>query len=104
MFKDFPHNDSKTITMINVQEDYIVEHMGGSMPRIYTALYNWQVEHQAQMIEVEGMINQLIEILIESGTSHIYIGLNLAKRFSLKKASIVGIGQCIQLQGKNEGL
>jgi len=44
------------------------------------------------MIEVEGMINQLIEILIESGTSHIYIGLNLAKRFSLKKASIVGIG------------
>jgi len=47
MFKDFPHNDSKTITMINVQEDYIVEHMGGSMPRIYTALYNWQVEHQA---------------------------------------------------------
>jgi hypothetical protein len=36
----------------NIQEDEIVEYMGGSMSRIYVALDNKQEEYQSPMIEV----------------------------------------------------
>jgi hypothetical protein len=41
----------------DIQEDEIVEDMGGSMPRIYASLDNKKEEYQSPMIEVEGKID-----------------------------------------------
>ena len=44
------------------------------MPRIYAALENWQEDHETSMVEIEGMMNnQPLSILIDLGTSIIYI-------------------------------
>ena len=62
----------------NIHEAETMEDMGGSMPRIYAALDNKQVEYQSPMIEVEGKIdNQPITILIDYGASHSYIKSNI---------------------------
>jgi hypothetical protein len=74
-------------TFHNIQEVEIVKYMGGSMPRIYVALDNEQVEYQSPMIEVEGKIdNHPIAILIDSGDSHSYINANIIKRFHLQRS------------------
>jgi predicted aspartyl protease len=71
-------------TLHNIQEDEIVEYMGGIMPRTYAALENKQEKYQSPMIEVEGKINnQPIEILIDYGASHSYINSNIVERFHL---------------------
>jgi hypothetical protein len=60
--------------------------MGRSMPRIYAALDNKQVEFQSHMIEVEGKINdQPIAILIDSRAIHSYIDPNIVERFHLQR-------------------
>ena len=48
--------------------------MARSIPRIYDALENWQVDHQTSMVEIEGMINnQPISIWIDPSASLSYI-------------------------------
>jgi hypothetical protein len=75
------------MTVYNIQETETVEDMGRSMPRIYAALDNKQVEYQSPMIEVEGKIdNQPIEILIDSVASHSYINANIVERFHLQRS------------------
>ena len=70
----------------NIQEVEIVKYMGGSMPRIYVALDNEQVEYQSPMIEVEGKIdNHPIAILIDSRFSYSYINANTVEIFHLKR-------------------
>jgi hypothetical protein len=61
--------------------------MGGSMPRIYTALENNHAKYQSPMIEVEGKIgNQPITILIDSGDSHSYINANIVEIFHFQRS------------------
>jgi hypothetical protein len=44
------------------------------MPRIYVALDNKQVEHQASVVEMEGVIaNHLVSILIDPGSNLSYV-------------------------------
>jgi hypothetical protein len=44
------------------------------MPRIYAAMDNKQANHQASVVEMEGMItNHLVSILIDLGSNLIYI-------------------------------
>jgi predicted aspartyl protease len=75
------------MTVHNIQEDEIVEDMGGNMPRIYAALDNKQAEHQSLMIEMEGKIdNQPITILIDYGASHSYINANIVEIFHLQRS------------------
>jgi hypothetical protein len=63
--------------------------MGRSMPRIYAALDNKQVEFQSHMIEVEGKINdQSISILIDSRASHSYIDPKLVERFHFPRRKL----------------
>jgi hypothetical protein len=65
----------------------MVEYMGGSMPRIYAALDNKQVEYQSPTIEVEVKINnQTISILTDSRASHSYINSNIIEIFHLKRS------------------
>jgi hypothetical protein len=63
--------------------------MGRSVPRIYAALDNKQVEFQSHMIEVEGKINdQPIAILIDSGASHSYLDPKMVERFQLSRSKL----------------
>ena len=63
-----------------------MEDAARGMPRIYVALDHRQVDHQSNMIEVEGMIhNQRISILIDSGASRSYIDPKLVERLHLEK-------------------
>jgi hypothetical protein len=44
------------------------------MPQIYAALDNRQVDHQASVVEMEGMIsNHLVSILIDPGSNMSYV-------------------------------
>jgi hypothetical protein len=89
MYRDFPHRGEKVKIVHNVQQDDTVEDMGRSMPRIYAALDNKQVEFQSHMIEVEGKINdQPIVILIDSGASHSYIDPKLVERFHFPRSKL----------------
>jgi hypothetical protein len=73
-------------TIYNIKKEDIIEDVRRSMPRIYAALDNRQVEYQYHMIDVEGKIdNQHIYILIDFGDSHNYIDPNLVERFKLNK-------------------
>jgi hypothetical protein len=40
LYRDYPHRGEIINTFHNVQEDEIVEDMGGIMPKIYAALDN----------------------------------------------------------------
>jgi hypothetical protein len=44
------------------------------MPQIYAALDNRQTDHQASVVDMEGMIaNHLVSILIEPGSNLSYV-------------------------------
>ena len=48
--------------------------MARSVSKIYAALDNKQVDHQALVVEMEGMItNHLVSILIDPGSNLCYI-------------------------------
>jgi hypothetical protein len=72
--RDCLHRKQNSRRIYNVQEATTVNDMAKSMPRIYVAMYNKQVDHQASMVEMEGMItNHLVSILIDLGSNLSYI-------------------------------
>jgi hypothetical protein len=75
-------------TSHNIQEDEIVEDMGGNMTRIYTALDNKRAKYRFPMIEVEGKIdNHLVAILIDYGASHSYINDKIVEIFHSQRSN-----------------
>jgi hypothetical protein len=50
LYTDFHHKGERMRILQNIQEDKIVEDIGGSMPRIYESLDNKQVGYQSPMI------------------------------------------------------
>ena len=80
-----PQQRKSAMTAHNIQEE-TVEDVARGTPRIYAALDNRQADHQANMIEIGGMINkQTISILIDSGASHSYIDPSLIERLHLTR-------------------
>jgi len=64
----------------NMQEYDTVEIAARGMPKIYVVLDHRQIDHQSNMIEVEGMINnQSISIFFDSGASHSYVDPSLVE-------------------------
>jgi hypothetical protein len=58
----------------NMQEATTVNDVARSVPQIYAALDNNQADHQASVVEIEGMIfNHLVSILIDPGSNLSYI-------------------------------
>jgi hypothetical protein len=54
----------------NIQEATIIDDVARIMPWIYAVMDNKQVDHQASVVEMEGMIaNHLISILIDHGSN-----------------------------------
>jgi len=87
MNKNCPHRGKRMRIVHNNQEANTVENRGRSMTKIYAVLDNMQTDYQFHKIGVEVKINnQLIAILINYGTSHSNIDLNLVERFHLKQS------------------
>jgi hypothetical protein len=54
----------------NIQEVTTVNDVARSMPQIYAAMDNKQVDHQASVVEMEGMItHHLVSILIKPSSN-----------------------------------
>ena len=63
----------------------MVEDMA-STPRIYAALDNWQADHHATIVEIEGKIsNTSISILVDMGSFRSYVSPNIVDTCKLKK-------------------
>jgi hypothetical protein len=62
---DFPHRKKENKSAYNIQESTTINDVARSMPQIYASLDNRQVDHQASVMEMEGMIsNHIVYILI----------------------------------------
>ena len=57
-----------------------------TIPRIYAVLEDRQEDHQSTMVEVAGKITkQSFSVLIEPGSTHIYIAPRVVEGCSLRK-------------------
>ena len=58
----------------NIQEATIVNDVARIMPQIYATLDNKLVDHQALVVDMEGMIaNHVVSILIDRGSNLSYV-------------------------------
>jgi hypothetical protein len=89
MYRNCPHISERVNIVHSAQQVETVEDMGRSVPKIYAALDNKQVEFQSHVIEVEGKINNhLIVILIESEASHSYLDPKILERFHFPRSKL----------------
>jgi CRISPR/Cas system-associated protein Cas10 (large subunit of type III CRISPR-Cas system) len=56
LLRDCPHRQQNSRRAYNIQEATTINDVARSMPQIYAALDNKQVDHQASVVEMEGMI------------------------------------------------
>jgi hypothetical protein len=74
LLRDCPHRQQNNRRVYNIQEATTVNDVARSMPWIYAAVDNKQADHQASVVEMEGMItNHLISILIDPGSNLSYV-------------------------------
>jgi hypothetical protein len=86
MLRDCPHRQQNKRRVYNVQEATKVNYVDRSMPQIYAALDNIQVDHQDSVVEMEGMIsNHLVSILIDSGSNMSYVSPQTIDKCKLQK-------------------
>jgi hypothetical protein len=75
---DFPHKKKEIKSVYNIQESTTINDVARIMPQIYASLDNRQVDYQASVMEMEGMIsNHLVSILINPGSNLSYVSLKL---------------------------
>jgi hypothetical protein len=83
LYKECPKKEGRMRNVHHIQKETTIEDVGRNIRRIYVALENQHVQHQSNMIEVEGkIVNQPITI---SSASHSYIAPNLVERFHLER-------------------
>ena len=74
LLRDCPHRQQNSRRFYNIQEATTVNDVARSLPQIYAALDNKQADHQASMVEMEGMIaNHPISILIDPSFNLSYV-------------------------------
>jgi hypothetical protein len=74
LLRDCPHRQQNSRRVYNIQEDTTVNDVARSMPQIYAALDNKQVDHQDSVVEIEGIItNHLVSILIDLCSNLSYV-------------------------------
>jgi hypothetical protein len=63
LLRDCPHRQQNSWRIYNIQEATTVNDVARSVPQIYVALDNNQADHQALVVEIEGMIsNHLVSV------------------------------------------
>jgi hypothetical protein len=78
LLRDCPHRQQNSRKVYNIQEATTVNDVARSVPQIYAALDNNQADHQASVVEIEGMIfNHLVSVLIDPGSNLSYIAPKL---------------------------
>jgi hypothetical protein len=83
--RDCPHRQQNSGKIYNMQEATTVNDVARSVPQIYAALDNNQVDHQASMVEIEGMIfNHLVSVLIDPGSNLSYIAPRVVDKCKLQ--------------------
>jgi hypothetical protein len=86
LLRDCPHRQENNRTIHNIQEATTVNDVARTIPRIYVALEDRQVDHQASVVEVEGNIaKKYISILIDLGSSHNYVAPKVVDSCILQK-------------------
>jgi hypothetical protein len=74
LLRDYPHQQQNSQKVYNIQEAPTVNDVARSVLQIYAALDNNQDDHQASVVEIEGMIvNHLVSVLIDPGSNLSYI-------------------------------
>jgi hypothetical protein len=74
------------------------------MPQIYAVVDNKQADHQASMVEMEGMIdNNLISILIDPGSNLSYVAPHIVDKCKLQphrdtKPWLVQLATCTKIK------
>jgi hypothetical protein len=64
--------------------------MARSMPQIYASLDNRQADHQASVVDMEGMItNHLVSILIDPGSNLSYVAPQTIEKCKLQQVKHV---------------
>jgi hypothetical protein len=77
LLRDCPHRQQNSRRIYNIQEATTINDVAMSVPQIYAALDSNQDDHQASVVEIEGMIsNHLVSILIDPGSNLSYIAPN----------------------------
>jgi hypothetical protein len=86
MLRDYPHRKQDTRRVYNVQEATTVNDVARSMPQIYVALDNRQDDHQASVVEMEGIIyNHPASILIGHGSNLSYVSPQTVDKCKLQQ-------------------
>jgi hypothetical protein len=74
LLRDCPHRKQNSRRIYNIQETTTVNDVAKSVPQIYASLDNNQANHQASVVEIEGMIsNHLVSVLIDPSSNLSYI-------------------------------
>jgi hypothetical protein len=90
LLRDCPYMKQNNRRVYNIQEATIVNYLARIMPQIYAALDNRQSDHQALVVEMEGMIaNHLVSILIDLGSNLSYVSPQTIKKCKLQQVKHV---------------
>jgi hypothetical protein len=74
LLRECPHRQQNSQRIYNIEEATTVNDVARSVLQIYVSLDNNQADHQASVVEIEGMIsNHLVSILINPGSNLSYI-------------------------------
>jgi hypothetical protein len=85
LLRDCPHRQQDNRSIYNIQEATTVNDVARSMPQIYASLDNRQDDHQASVVEMEGMIsNHLVSILIDPGSNLSYVSPQTVEKCNLQ--------------------
>jgi hypothetical protein len=84
LLRDCPHRQHNSRRIYSIQKATIINDVARSVPQIYAALDNNQAEHQASVVEIEGMISKhLVSILIDPGSNLSYISPETVEKSKL---------------------
>jgi hypothetical protein len=86
LLRDCPHRQQNSRKVYNMQEATTVNDVERSVPQIYASLDDNQANHQASVVEIEGMIfNHLVSVLIDLGSNFSYIAPRVVDKCKLQK-------------------
>jgi hypothetical protein len=85
LLRDCPHRQQNSRRIYNIQEATTINDVARSVPQIYAALDNNQADHQASVVEIEGMIsNHLVSVSIDPGSNLSYIAPKVVDKCKLQ--------------------
>jgi hypothetical protein len=86
LLRDCLYRKQNNGRVYNIQEVTIVNDVARSLPQIYVALDNRQYEHQASMVEKEGMVSKHpVSILIDPGSNLSYVAAQIIEKCKLQQ-------------------